>query len=333
MGGYLGRGWFLISDYIAPYYLRFDHVQLALKRYRRGILHGSSLEDLKYTDLRFFDNDAYFFTVEARIVSGDGEGDGEDELLLRSQEWIISSQHPMEQFVDMRITYGVCQHLMAYNDDFGLDNSFTGVLRCRLGHGLHFDIKPVSAGEDEDGFEEDGDEKCACMHLHQCKTCHMEYQLDIVDLRDLGAALCVTKWLNLGAGEMASDSRWKGHDLSPDEPMPHRLRFGTIRGRFEEMEGRSVDEIMEGRGRELLGSLVEKRGRVVMRDRGLGWQEVGGGPRVDHLEIPRNRSFCCSFAPEDWMDIGFLAVVFVLAVILFNKIVCEVLARSEMLNS
>lgn len=80
-----------------------------------------------------------------------------DEMVVRSRKWVISSQH-----------------LMTYNADFDLDDSLTSLIRCRLGH-------------------EAADDDCACMRLHQCPSCSMEYQIDVVDLEERGTAIYATK--------------------------------------------------------------------------------------------------------------------------------------------
>ncbi|KAH7409523.1 hypothetical protein BKA64DRAFT_705288 [Cadophora sp. MPI-SDFR-AT-0126] len=121
---FLETGIIRISDYSAPYYLRFAHVQLASKRHQHGPPHGISLQDLNFTELVLIDDDsACFFTVEPMINSESGE------LLLRSQEWILSSRDLREDFERRRVTHGACQHLMTYNGEFGLDDTLTALVK------------------------------------------------------------------------------------------------------------------------------------------------------------------------------------------------------------
>lgn len=98
---------------------------------------------------------------------------------------------------------------MTYNADFDLDDSFTSLIRCRLDHGA-------------------ADDDCACMRLHQCPSCSMEYQIDVVDFKERGAAICTTKWLNLGAGLTTCDPNWRGHNLLPHDYVPHNIRLEVL---------------------------------------------------------------------------------------------------------
>ncbi|PVH89053.1 hypothetical protein DL98DRAFT_648346 [Cadophora sp. DSE1049] len=316
--GYSGKGILHISDYVAPYFLRFAHVQLALKRHHHGPEHGISLQDLDYTDLRLVNGNAWFFTVEARIASG--------ELLLRSQEWIVSSQSLREDFDNMRVTHGVCQHLMTYNEEFGLEDTLTGVMRCRIGHISQLKSQPGSGSGSGDDNEE-----CQCMRLQQCLTCPMEFRLDVVDIQHLGYTLCVTKWLNVGSGQTIHDPLWKGHDPLSDEPRPHGLRLGSIRERFEsegmEGVGLGVEGLTEGSKKELMRSLIKKEGRVEMHGGGWGWKEVGGDERRDLLEELGNLSDWRRFAPEDVRGGLLFAVGFSLVVVLIRDVVCWALAH------
>ncbi|KAE9381282.1 hypothetical protein N431DRAFT_505699, partial [Stipitochalara longipes BDJ] len=143
----------LISNYFSPYRLCFPHVQLALKRHHNGFDHGIPLSDLSHTEIQLTEGSVFLFSVDARIAS--------EELVVRSQEWVVSSQHPREAFLSRTHIHGVCLHLGSkfFND------SFTSLIRCRLSH-------------------EAADENCACMGLHQCPSCATEFRIDVVDLQD-----------------------------------------------------------------------------------------------------------------------------------------------------
>lgn len=138
-GGYSEDGLVHISNYYSPYRLRFPHVQLALKQHHNGPGHGMLLSELSHTEIQFIQGSMFLFSVDARIAS--------DELLVRSQEWVISNQHLREAFLSRALIHGACQHLMTYNADFDPDDSFTSLIRCRLGHGV-------------------ADDDCACKRLH-----------------------------------------------------------------------------------------------------------------------------------------------------------------------
>jgi len=153
-------------ELLSAYQLRFSHVQLALKQHHHGLDHGISLSDLSHTDIQFVQRSVFLFSVDARIAS--------DEMVVRSQKWVISSQHPREHFLSRTLIHDICQHLMTYNADFDLDDSFASLIRCRLGHGA-------------------ADDDYACMRLHRCPFCPMEYQIDVVDFEERGTAICATK--------------------------------------------------------------------------------------------------------------------------------------------
>lgn len=145
-----------ISNYIASYSLLFSHVQLALKRHKYGPKHGIPLQDLAYKELRLFNRDAYFFSVEARISpapatpSYSGPESDEPQLLLRSQEWIVSTSRSVKQeFESRRVRHAVCPHLMTYNGEFGLDDTLTILLRCRLSHESEAEPKSKSRSKSE----------------------------------------------------------------------------------------------------------------------------------------------------------------------------------------
>ncbi|KAL2063735.1 hypothetical protein VTL71DRAFT_5540 [Oculimacula yallundae] len=274
LGGYYVDNVLPISDYFCNYSLRFAHVQLALKRHRYGPPHGISLQDLGYSEIRLIGHNAFFFTVEARIDAETGE------LLLRSQEWIVSMQHPRSHFMSRSMNHGVCQHLMTYHGELGLDDTLTGIMRCRVSHNQTHGIDPRNSVP---GRQES---TCDCMRLHQCQVCPMEYHLDIVDLRNVGETLCVTKWFNLGCGSSAQDPLWRGHELMPEAFVPHGLQLGRIRSQFESQEGCPVSGLT-ATNKEMLQNdwcIVEQGRFISMRDHGLGWSSAGGGPKVGFLE-------------------------------------------------
>jgi hypothetical protein len=266
-GVYSEDGFFRISNYFSPYRLRFSHVQLALKQHHHGLDHGISLSDLSHTDIQFVHGTVYLFSVDARISS--------KEMVVRSQEWVISSQHPREHFLSRKLHLGVCQHLMTYNAHFGpyFDDSLTSLIRCRLDHGA-------------------ADDDCACMRLHQCPSCPMEYQIDVLDFEERGTAICATKWLNLGAGLTTRDSNWRGQNLSGDEHVPHNLPLGSIRSSYESQEGASVDDLTAENKKRLSSSLCVIGRSLHLNTDGFDWKLAGDdiwyiGTLEDSNTIPR----------------------------------------------
>jgi hypothetical protein len=249
-GGYFEDGFILMPSYDSPYRLLFPHVQLALKQHHHGPDHGISLNDLSHADIQLVQGYVFLFSVDARIAS--------DHMVMRSQEWVMSSQHPREDFLSGTLIHGVCQHLMTYNASFGLDDSFTSLIRCQLGHG----------GADVD---------CACMGLHQCSFCPMEYQVDVVDLKERGTAICATKWYNFGAGLTTLDSNWRGHNLLPDDYVPHNMPLGSIYSSYENQEGASIHDLTT-ENKKRLSSCFDVKGRSVhINMDALNWTLVGCG--------------------------------------------------------
>lgn len=198
---YAYEGVTYISRFDSLYKLRFPHIQLALKQHHHGLDHGISLGELSHTDIRFTGRHVSLFSVDARIAS--------DELVMRSQEWVLWSQLPLENLLSGKLLYTLCPHLT--NGRVFYD-SLTTLLQCRLGHGA-------------------ADNGCACMGLHRCRWCPMEYQIDVVDLKEQGTAICATKWTNFGAGRSARNR------------MPHNRQLGSIRSSYESQEEVSVDDL------------------------------------------------------------------------------------------
>lgn len=235
--GFWKDGLVHISNYFSPYDLRFPHVQLALKQHRHGPNHGISLSQLSHTDIQLTGGDVFLFSADARIAS--------NELVMRSQEWVVMRQHPREALLSGTLDYGVCQHLMFDNVDLGFDPGFTDLIRCRLSHG-------------------EADDFCDCMDLHQCASCPMEFQFDFVDLNERGTAFCATKWLNLGDDLVAMDSKWYRHNFIPGECNAHHLPFGSIRESFESQDGVGVEEFTAENKRRLVSSLRVTRDGVCL---------------------------------------------------------------------
>jgi len=74
--------------------------------------------------------------------------------------------------------------------------------------------------------------------LYQCKFCTTEFRVDFKELGELGHAIFITRWKDLGEGRSRSDPRWRCH-LKPIRPGGEitweRVSFeaGSICARFE----------------------------------------------------------------------------------------------------
>ncbi|RDL30782.1 uncharacterized protein BP5553_10127 [Venustampulla echinocandica] len=244
---FIDDGFVRIPLYFSPYKLRFHHVQLALKQHHYGFGHGIPLSDLSHNDITLTRRSVCLFSVDARIAS--------NELVMRSQEWVLLSQRPVEHFLSESQGYGVCRHMTTRNEGTDLDGRLTTLIRCQLGHGA-------------------ADDDCACMGLHRCFSCPMEYQIDVVDFKERGTAICATKWLNLGAGLTTRDSNWRGHNLLPRGYVPHNLPLGSIRSSYESQEGAPIDELTAENKKRLF--YLPMIGRKVYMSMGYcDWKLVG----------------------------------------------------------
>jgi hypothetical protein len=155
-----------------------------------------------------------------------------------------------------RQMYSVCMHMEACNAKSDLDYALNDLLRCRLSHNA-------------------ADKDCACMGVHQCASCPVEYQIDIVDLGKKGTAFCTTKWLSFGAGNSTTDSKWSGHTRQLEYCCPHDLPLGSIRSSYESQEGPSLEDIIAENKKRLSYCLRVARNRVYTSPNGYDWKLVG----------------------------------------------------------
>lgn len=243
----LSEGLVRISNYFSSYKIAFPHIQLAMRRHRHGPGHGVLLKDLSHTEIYFAQGHIFLFSVEARITN--------DELMLRSQEWFLSRYHPRETFEADTLKFGVCRHLLSYNNVWGLDDSFTHLL------GFLFDrtfrVRKFAEG------------------LHRCEACATEYKIRLVNLKGKGFALCTTKWINLGSGLTTLDQKWQGHSTLDSCYFREVLPLGAIRSAYESQPGVSVGRIITT-NKELLSSALSLRhGKVWLRPNIWDWAPVG----------------------------------------------------------
>lgn len=94
-----------------------------------------------------------------------------------------------------------------------------------------------------------GSGTAAKSEVHQCRPCHLDFQLECRDLDGMGLAIVVTKWLDLGAGLGMIPGKYKGADLihalldRSEENSGASNQIGEIRLAFEKENGLSQEEI------------------------------------------------------------------------------------------
>jgi hypothetical protein len=123
----------------------------------------------------------------------------------------------------------------------------------------------------------------------QCPYCYMDYILDVIDFRDRGLAVLLTKWVNLGAGIDSADIKWQSHlaiRRSGDAPHPHPA--GAIRTDFEGKAELAVEELNTDNERKLFSSRQRRPvldGRMALYGSGI-MARCGIYLRQDHRNGP-----------------------------------------------
>ena len=205
-----------VSTYHAGF--KFEHVQMAMKLYRRGLVADAKvflicsafLQPLRgrITSLPFYMG-LYFF--EPRFVNG--------KIYVRAHSWILIGG---DQSVEMPLkhTMRVCAHLDGNSYD---RNLYIIAFSCHLGH----------LAAKQDPCEE-------CRRLIRCRLCSTEVNLEGRRLDDnKGSALIITKWQRLGDGLSPSEMHWESH-LERSE-LPRRYlpddAPGSIKADYEDQPG------------------------------------------------------------------------------------------------
>ena len=209
---------------------KFEHFQMAMKLYRRGLLadakafltRSAFLQPARgrMTSLPSYKG-LYFF--EPRFVNG--------TISVRAQSWIF---FPSEQSAIMpRKQYTtVCAHLDGNPPKRNRRNPYIAACRCQLGH---LAAKQVSC---------DG-----CRRLIRCHYCPTEVCVEAkrLDGDSKGSVLVVTKWQLLGCGLSPSEAHWDSHlsysrfpwRYSPD------CAPGDIRAAYEDQPGIKHDSLLK----------------------------------------------------------------------------------------
>jgi hypothetical protein len=200
------------------YLLKFAHIQIAMKRHCYGSDHGFPLEAFLHTEVEL--NDARgtttLLSVEARIVS--------DELLMRSQQWILLPRDRSDEFFTKGLLHHLCEHIRTVQGTVK-DDMLSNLVRSK-----------INQLEDQ--------RRCSTQTL-QCPECHMDFLMDAMDFKERGLAMFVTRWINLGAGVAPMDAKWRSHLRIPmPEGVVHQSHpAGSIRASFENHGGQSLEEI------------------------------------------------------------------------------------------
>jgi len=190
------------------YYLYWEHVQLAMRRYRRGLDHGISLDRFTYDDKEkpsFLYPSHRRMKMSARIITG--------ELYLRQ----IYSTHitPANLKVGRIERIKICPHLRT---TFWYDTELRKLRH--LANPLDAQILRLTDHNAGKGFREG---------VKQCRECHTEYRID-----KTGADKFVfTAWYNYGTGESPWDPKWQRHGVrwrKPTEDTGLNFVAGSIYG-------------------------------------------------------------------------------------------------------
>ena len=216
------------------YSLSFQHVQLALKRYRLGPEHGFDLDVLSHTQVyaRCHHSLTRLKSIEPRFMYG--------QIFVRTQHWLLMRNG--NDIDGVKFEFGpICPHL-------------NGVRRLSR-VSLLLDCKFSHLSDQKD---------CArCTGMTQCRYCPMEFQIDVAEIGDKGTAVILTQWLTLGGGLTPEDPSWWRHisgRLQVDS-WPIKVLPGSIRAIFEEGNGLCFDGLNAKHAKMLHDSCLPKHPR------------------------------------------------------------------------
>ena len=207
---------------------KFEHVQMAMKLYRRGLVadakafltRSAFLQPARGCMTLFPSYEGLYF-FEPRLVNG--------QIFVRAQSWIFN---PGEQGAEVprRHCTTVCAHLDG-NSPYRR-NSYTAVFRCQL---EHLAAKQVSCRD--------------CRRLISCHYCSTEVCVETKRLEgdSKGGVLVITKWQLLGCGLSPSEVYWNSHlELSRLlwQYLPDRAP-GSIQASYEDQPGTKYDSLLK----------------------------------------------------------------------------------------
>ena len=246
--------------FVSRYRISFPHIQLAMKQHYYCTDIGFPLESFQYLEVKYDQTQQKItlLSVDAQIVS--------DELLMRSQTWILLPWSRRDKFIDELAKRSLSNDICVHTRSGPLDrNLVSDLVRSRL-----------------DQLE--AREKCRTQTL-RCPYCWMDYVLDAIDFGERGFAVLITRWTNLGAGLDSADAKWQNHISILMAREVHQTHYpGDIRTGFEDQAEMSVEALTADNKLKLFS---RRRNRLVCRgsdglvwkwDRGKLWYLAPSGP-------------------------------------------------------
>jgi hypothetical protein len=249
--------------------VRFLYIQLAMNRHYRGPSYGFPLEAFQSTEIieSDVDRNVVLLSVDTQIVF--------DELLMRSQQWVLIPRDRRHELVDDRSFSYICPHIWVLGRP---GNNLPTLIQSRL-----------------DLFEQKG--RCYTSTM-RCLKCPVDFVMDIVDLGERGVAACLTRWINLGAGLDPADPKWQSHlgKLLPRGVIyrPHHL--GNIRWSFESQTAISFEDFSAKNVYNLLSR--RERKRITRRSDGFIWKLVCHDPHRWYLENAESLGWFLARMPQ-----------------------------------
>lgn len=192
---------------------KFEHVQMAMKLYRHGLLSDAKayLKCLAFLRpnrqrINAFPTNLGLSFFEPRFVK--------DQIFVRAQSWILIPEDQGSIMPKLRFTR-VCEHL-----DSPYDTSpYSMIFQCKLEH-----------------FADKQDLTEICCILIRCRYCPTALLVEAKRLNkdSKGGLLTINKWQDLGCGLSPSEARWKSHLECPGTPWPYPPddELGSIRAQL-----------------------------------------------------------------------------------------------------
>ena len=182
------------------YFLYWDHVQLAMRRYRRGVDHGISLGQFTYDGKlrRSFLYPPYQrMEMSARIING--------ELYLRQiySTYISSANRKVNPKVELIERIIICPHIQT---TFVYDVKVQKLLYQANPLDTHI-LRLTNQNVGRGG-------RGGCESVKQCSGCHTEYRVDKIGAEKI----MITAWYNYGTGESPWDPKWQLHGAKGRKP-------------------------------------------------------------------------------------------------------------------
>jgi hypothetical protein len=242
------------------YRIYFPHIQLAMKQHYCGTDIGFPLQAFQHLEVED-DQTQQKITmlyVDAQIIS--------NELLMRSQTWILLPWSRRDEFLDELANKCLSNDICVHTRLGPLKkNVVSDLVRSRLDQLV-------------------AREKCRTQTL-QCPYCWMDYVLDAIDFGERGFAILLTRWINLGAGLDSADPKWKSHiTVRMARGIHHPHHPGDIRTGFEDQAEVSVEELTADNRLKLFSRRQNKLvcrgsdGLVWKWDRNKRWYLAPSGP-------------------------------------------------------